>query len=287
MDTKLADKVKKSIERLKAFEPEDGYFLAYSEGKDSDAIKILAELAGAKFEAVHNLTSVDAPETVRYIKSRKDVKIEIPRDKDGRQITMWSLIVKKGSPPLRLSRYCCSDLKECGGKGKIVVTGVRWSESTRRKEHAGLVKFLEKPKTTQKLAEEIGADYRVTKQGGIVLNNDNDESRRMVEQCYRTRKTIVNPIVDWTDSDVWEFLKYYGCKSNPLYECGFKRIGCIGCPMAGKTRRFEFERYPSYKAAYISAFDRMIARRLERGMQVNEKWKTGEDVFKWWVGEEQ
>jgi len=48
----------------------------------------------------------------------------------------------------------------------------------------------------------------------------------MVEHCYRTRKTMVNPIVDWTDEDVWEFLTHYGCKSNPLYECGFKRIGC-------------------------------------------------------------
>lgn len=47
----------------------------------------------------------------------------------------------------------------------------------------------------------------------------------MVEHCYRTRKTMVNPIVDWTDEDVWEFLTHYGCKSNPLYECGFKRIG--------------------------------------------------------------
>lgn len=81
-------KIKKSIERLKAFEPNDGYFLAYSGGKDSDCIKILAYLANVKFEAVHNLTSVDAPETVNYVKSQKDVRIEKPRYKDGSQITM-------------------------------------------------------------------------------------------------------------------------------------------------------------------------------------------------------
>ena len=69
MNTELREKERIAIERLKAFEPEDGYFLAYSGGKDSDCIKILAQLAGVKFEAVHNLTTVDAPETVRYMQT--------------------------------------------------------------------------------------------------------------------------------------------------------------------------------------------------------------------------
>lgn len=282
----LKSKEKTAIERLKAFEPEDGYFLAYSGGKDSDCIKILARLAGVKFEAVHSLTTVDAPETVQYIKSQNDVKIESQYYADGTPKTMWNLIVKKGSPPLRISRYCCSELKEAGGAGKVTVTGVRWAESARRKEHADIIKMIGKPKSTQKLADELGARYRVTKQGGLVMNDDNSQTRRMVEMCYRTRKTIVNPIVDWTDDDVWEFLSHYGCKSNPLYECGFKRIGCIGCPMANKAfRKHEFDLYPVYKAAYIRTFDRMIESRKERGMEVSDRWKTGESVFEWWVNE--
>lgn len=72
---------------------------------------------------------------------------------------------------------------------------------------------------------------------------------------------MVNPIVDWSDDDVWEFLRYYGCKLNPLYECGFNRIGCIGCPFAGKHRYVEFERYPKYKQNYINTFDRMLERK--------------------------
>lgn len=88
-------KEQKAIERLKAFEPADGYYLAYSGGKDSDCIKILAQLAGVKFEAVHNLTTVDTPETVRYVYSQPDVRIDKAYDKDGNHITMWNLIVKK------------------------------------------------------------------------------------------------------------------------------------------------------------------------------------------------
>lgn len=284
MNTELREKERIAIERLKAFEPEDGYFLAYSGGKDSDCIKILAQLAGVKFEAVHNLTTVDAPETVRYIKSQPDVRIDRPHDRDGKPVTMWNLIIRKGTPPLRNSRYCCSELKEPGGTGKIVVTGVRWAESTRRKQSADVVKFIGKPKDTQKIAEELGADYRTTRQGGIILNDDNDVNRRMVEHCYRTRKTMVNPIVDWTDEDVWEFLNHYGCKSNPLYECGFKRIGCIGCPMAGKHLRLEeFQRYPSYQKAYIHAFDKMLEKRAAEGKPTNEKWSDGQAVFDWWL----
>ena len=114
------------------------------------------------------------------------------------------------------------------------------------------------------------------------MNDDNDESRRMVEHCYRTTKTMVNPIVDWTDDDVWEFLRHYGCRSNPLYECGFKRVGCIGCPMAGKHRIAEFEKYPQFKNNYIKAFERMIKARKEAD-KPTDKWANGQDVFDWWM----
>ena len=251
MGIDLVKKEKTAIERLKAFEPVDGYYIAYSGGKDSDCIRILAELADVKRDLIHNLTSVDAPETVRYVKSIPDVEIEKPRYADGERITMWNLIVKKGTPPMRLSRYCCSNLKESGGKGRITVTGVRWAESNNRKEHSDVVQLLGKPKSTQKLADEYGAEYRVTE-------------------------------------DVWNFLKHYGCESNPLYKCGFKRIGCIGCPMASKKKREkEFIMWPKYKEAYIRAFDRMIRRRIERGIARNDdeapNWKTGEDVMNWWL----
>jgi phosphoadenosine phosphosulfate reductase len=117
------------------------------------------------------------------------------------------------------------------------------------------------------------------------MNDDNDNSRRMVEHCYRTTQTMVNPIVDWTD-DVWDFLNHYGCKSNPLYQCGFKRIGCIGCPMAAKHRYAEFARYPIYQQNYIKAFDRMLKRREELGKNANLSWRNGTDVFRWWMGED-
>lgn len=279
------EKEKKAIERLKAFEPKtEPYYLAYSGGKDSDCIKILAELSGVKYETYHNLTSVDAPETVNYVKSQKDIIIQRKYwdYEKTNPVTMWNLIPKKKMPPTRLVRYCCSELKEWGGRGRIVITGVRWAESQKRSESADVVKIIGGTKTIEKVAEENNADYRETKQGGIVMADENTENRQTVEMCYRWHKTSINPIVDWSDSDVWDFLKHYGCKSNPLYECGFKRIGCIGCPMADKNRYTEFARYPKFKENYIKAFQRM----LDNNDWLTGSWKDGEEVFRWWMGED-
>lgn len=275
---------KLAIERLKAFEPEtEPYYLAYSGGKDSDCIKILAELSGVKYQAYHNLTSVDAPETVNYIRSQPDIIIQRKYwdYEETNPITMWNLIPKKKMPPTRLVRYCCSELKEWGGQGRKVITGVRWAESVKRAESAAVVKMIDKPASVKKIAEENGADYTVTKQGGIAMSDDNTENRQTVEMCYRWSKTTINPIVDWSDRDVWEFLRHYGCQSNPLYQCGYHRIGCIGCPMAVKNRYEHFARYPKYKENYIKAFERMINYPGYQG-----EWKSGEDVFRWWMGED-
>lgn len=227
---------------------------------------------------MHNLTTVDAPETVNYIRSQSDVRIDYP------ELSMWRLIEKKGMPPTRLVRYCCSELKERGGKGKVKITGVRWDESNNRKENGGLVKIIGKPKTMQRFADENDVDYRLNKQNGLILNYDDDKSRRMVEHCYRTTSTMVNPIIDWKDDDVWQFLRYYGCRSNPLYECGFNRIGCIGCPMAGKHRKVEFGLYPKYKENYIRAFDRMLIAHKNAGKPT--QWQSGKEVFSWWMQED-
>lgn len=276
------EKEKRAIAYLKSFEPEDEpYYLCYSGGKDSDCIRILAALAGVKHDIANNHTTVDAPETVRYIRSIPNVIISYP------EMSMWELIVYHKVPPTRLMRYCCTELKERGGTGKVKITGVRWAESLKRKEASDIVKVIGKPKTTQKLADNLGAEYRVTKGGGLVLNVDNAESRRFVESCYRTTSTMINPIVDWTDEDVWDFLRHYGCEGNPLYQCGFKRIGCIGCPLGGqRSMKREFALYPKYRNLYVRAFDRMLEARREAGLLIDERWHCGEDVMRWWVGDD-
>lgn len=279
----LIEKEKIAIERLKMFEPsanQKPYYLAYSGGKDSDTILILAQLAGVRFEAVNNHTTVDAPETVIYIRSKGIVKVEYP------ERTMWHLIVDKMFPPIRQIRYCCAELKERGGELRTVITGVRQAESIKRAK-TQLISICNKPKSVVKLCEKLGIDeYELTKYNSVMLNNDNEETRELVDSCYQQHKVVLNPILDWTEKDVWDFLHHYGCEANPLYQCGYKRIGCIGCPMAEKHRYKQFNDYPKYKLNYIRAFDRMLERRKACGLPLFGDWSSGENVFKWWMNED-
>ena len=260
----FSDKVKRAIQLFQMFEDaavryhEDGYYLAFSGGKDSVVLYGLAKMAHVKFQAHYHLTTVDPPELVWFIREAfPDVKAEYP------ELTMWDLIVKKQMPPLRTARYCCEVLKEGGGEGAFTVTGVRWEESRKRANRD----FLEIHK----------------KKGAIYLNCDNEEDRRKLEICSLKGKRILNPIIDWTEEDIWCFIRKYQVPYCCLYDQGFCRIGCIGCPLASiRSREREFERYPKYRDAYIRAFDRMVKARTASGKSKGN-WKDGESVFRWWM----
>jgi len=231
------DKVAIAIERLKTFEPKGGYYLAFSGGKDSIVIKALADMAGVKYDAHYSMTTIDPPELVRFIKKHHpDVSIDRP-DK-----SFFQLVVSHGFPT-RMSRWCCEYLKECGGTGRLVVTGIRWDESYKRSR------------------------------------------RKMVEQCYRDKsKKFLNVIVDWSDMDVWQFITEQKLPYCELYDKGWKRIGCLFCPMS-THRKTEVEMYPKFRKAFISAFEKLYENRKSRGKPSVDRWSSGKDMFNWWINE--
>lgn len=159
------DKVQISIDRLRAFEPKDRpYWLAYSGGKDSCVILELAKMAGVNFEAHYSVTSVDPPELVRFVKDHKDVSFDIPHDRNGKPVSMWSLLKSRAMPPTRIARYCCEKLKESAGKGTVTITGVRWAESANRKKNQGMVTIA--AKGANEIPELQGVNFTSTILGG-------------------------------------------------------------------------------------------------------------------------
>jgi len=261
---KIKTKVEMAIDRLKTFEPKGGYYLAFSGGKDSITIYHLAKMAGVKFDAHYAWTTVDPPEMLYFIKENYP-KVEIIMPKES----MWKLIERKKMPPTRRMRYCCQVLKEEGGIGRFVITGVRHAESAARSKRKD-VEF-----------DSYGSQAKkaIAKREKFNLMNDNDSKRMMIESCVVKGKNILNPIIDWEDKEVWEFIRVNKLKYCSLYDEGWSRVGCIGCPMAGDDRLNQFKRYPKYYFNYLKAFERMLKNR--KGLET--KWKTGEEVMEWWL----
>lgn len=234
------DKVAIAIERLKTFEPPEGYYLAFSGGKDSIVIKQLAIEAGVKFDAHYSVTTIDPPELVYFIRHHhKDIFWEFP------QKPFLKRLPEKGFP-LRQFRWCCAEYKERGGHERLVITGVRWAESHKRR------------------------------------------NRRMIETCYRDKsKQYLNVIIDWSDTDVWDYIKIRKMPYCRLYDEGWKRLGCLFCPSARKAiRRMEAQRYPKHKEAFKRAFVELYRRRKEKGAKCIDRWGSGEEMFNYWLYED-
>jgi phosphoadenosine phosphosulfate reductase len=228
-----------AIERLRTFQHNAGplgYYVAFSGGKDSCVLKHLCERSGVKCEYHFNVTTIDPPELYRFVKDHHNNIIRhYPQKRLG------EIIIKKGMPPTRVVRYCCEILKEGGGEGRIVVTGIRWEESTKRSK------------------------------------------RRMMESCIRGKaKTYFHPIIDWTNNDVWGYIRHNNIPYCSLYDEGFQRIGCILCPMARRGRQSEARRWPKIAARWRRWLDALYDSR--RGsLSDSNKWDSKQDLWDWWI----
>lgn len=227
----------------------------------------LCRRAGISFEAIHNLTTADAPETIYHVKKtfhRLELegikcRIQHPRYK-GAPTAMWKLIPQKMVPPTRKMRYCCAVTKEGNSPSRCILLGVRKYESVNRADSA---------------VAEIPGRSRATR---TTFDFDNGDER-IIAPCQMKATIKIHPIVDWRDGDVWQFLRDAKVEITPCYSMGFRRVGCVGCPMAGKSRYTEFHQWPKFENLCRKAFARMVEAR--RAIGKDGPWQTADDVWRW------
>jgi phosphoadenosine phosphosulfate reductase len=237
----LSEKVDMAIDNLREWCPEQGYYLCFSGGKDSIVLKQLAVESGVKFDAHYNVTTIDPPELIRYIRQRHpEVVWERP------ETPMFAMIPRRGLPT-RMARWCCEVYKEHGGNGRFRLLGVRAAESPRRKKQW-----------------------------------------KMVSVQGKTKGKALSPILYWSDVDVWDFIRDRKLPYCSLYDEGFKRLGCVGCPAAPSRQAAEFKRWPRYEKLWRKAFHQVWERRAGSLQKNGRPWMWGDhyenpdDAFDAW-----
>ena len=236
------------------YDKDDGFFLAFSGGKDSQALYHIAELGGVKFKAHMNLTSVDPPEVIRFVKKcYPDVELVKPKE------SIYSIAIRKKILPTMRVRWCCAEFKESAGAGKVTLIGIRHEESSRRakrneveissRKFSGTLDELEEYRQEQKVKK---ARKKSQKDGVNMMNADQEQTLGCI---HGKESLLISPIILWTERDVWEFLNQVVQVAHcELYDEGWRRLGCICCPMSSaKHRRMEELRWPHVKRNWIKA----------------------------------
>lgn len=254
----LQDKINESIALIRKAEklaltmqPNEGFHVGFSGGKDSQAVLELVKMAGVKYRAVYNVTTNDPADNVRFIKHHyPDVEFSIPEK------SYFQLIAQKGVPTIR-SRWCCEIFKEKAGAGYTVLTGVRKEESAKRAKYNDIAFYGSKRDRKLNLDEMEQNEFRCV--GG-------------------KDKILVYPILEWTEKDVWDFIALRGLPVNPCYKTR-KRVGCVFCPFARpKEIKSYCATHPKLKEAFLHAIEKFRAGKPDSG-----KLPTAEDYFDWWL----
>ena len=226
-----------TIEILKHWEKfaldkhEDGYYGAFSGGKDSCVIKRCAEMAGIKVKWYYH-AAIDPPELYNFIlKEHPDVNVTKLK-------TPFIDLICKNGLPTRRQKWCCRLIKEHGGDGRFILTGVRAQESSKRSKR----KFME------------------------YWRKDG------------TRKWVVNPVLHWSEQDVWDFIKKENIPYCKLYDEGWRRLGCIGCP-ENTNRHKQFKRWPKTEKMWKKGLQKL----WDRGPNFVKKFDNVDDVWDWWL----
>ena len=259
----LAEKVRYSVDLIRNSEKmalrldsENGFYNTFSGGKDSQVLYHLVKMAGVRHRTHMNLTSVDPPEVIRFVKQHyPEVELIKPR------MSIYEMAKKKHIVPMRRLRWCCAEYKEMSGAGKVTLIGVRKQESARRAKR-----------------EEISTNIK-GKRTEETFDQWSEHEEKMVACVGGKDKILVSPIIHWTERDVWEFLNANGIPHCELYDQGYHRIGCICCPMSNRQQKLkEIERWPHVKSNWIKAIQWLI----DNGY-IDFNLSDAETGFRWWI----
>ena len=261
----LANKIRYSIELIRKAEkmalrldPDNGFYNTFSGGKDSQCLYHIVKLAGVKHKTHMNLTTIDPPEVIRFVKREyPDVELLKPIK------SIYEVAKEKHLLPTRRFRWCCYVFKELSGAGKVTLIGIRKEESAKRAKR-----------------EEVSTQIK-GKRVEETFDQWSYHEEEMVTCVGGKDKILISPLIYWTERDVWEFLNANNIPHCELYDKGYNRIGCICCPMSNYKQKIrDIKEYPHVKSNWIKTIQWLI----DNGY-INHNIDNAEFGFRWWISD--
>lgn len=254
MEDATKRKIEDSVKLIQQYEQEadkyGGFHTAYSGGKDSEVLLWLMNLSGVKHMPFHNVTTIDPPENIRFIrKTHPEVQIITP------PLNFFQLVEKQGYLPDMQHRFCCRKLKEDTFKG-FVATGVRHDESQTR------------------------ANYIP-----VCFNSKNTSEQKTYSpaKMRKNRKVHFRPMLQFQENEIWEIIEEQNLTLNPIYE-SYGRVGCMFCPYKNKKEMlYSAKSYPKYFKLLL----RTISNIMQNKNYMSEfKNATPLSIFLWWISKQ-
>lgn len=186
--------------------------VSFSGGKDSTVTSHIVNTALGTNQVLHVFgdTTLEFPTTLEYKKrfnkneESKGVRIVTAKNREKSFEALCEIV----GPPSRVMRWCCTVFKT-GAIQKTITSAF--------KDKTNILSFQ-----------------------GIRHSESASRSKyeRESESPKIAKQTVVSPIIEWIDYDVWLYILTTGIDFNDAYRLGYTRVGCWCCPNNGAWSEF-------------------------------------------------
>ena len=173
--------------------------LAFSGGKDSLVILRMVLDVNPNTPVIYDNTTVEFPESLQYVNQLKDAW-SINMNMTSSRFSFFKMTKEKGWAT-HDNRWCCKPFKEEPAYNFMVENGFK-------AEITGTTR-------TESIYRRSLTPIRIPSKTPMIIR--------------------VNPIYDWNEWEVWRYIKENSIPYNPLYDKGYRRIGCWCCPLNGPS----------------------------------------------------
>ena len=194
--------------------------VAFSGGKDSlVALHLALHTVNPNIPVLFSSTTIEFPDTIQYVRNiAKEWNLNLHFAKPEKP---FFSVVKEIGWASHENRWCCRPYKE---------------------EPA--FKFIAEMK--------IPAEITGTTRTESIYRRSLTPVKIPKKEPFLIR---VNPIYDWNYWEVWKYIKVKKLPYNPLYDKGYRRIGCWCCPINGWTHYRRLEKTHPRLYSFLENFE--------------------------------